>query len=295
VTHFSEVFIIYNPKSTGNSRANAKKLERKLKKILGGVSVSCIPTEYAGHAEELARQIVSSHKRPLIVSSSGDGGYHEVINGAMQNGRKRSSAVCAVLPAGNANDHSRTMQTRPLWQSIKSGNVAHIDLLKVEIITPAGTTTRYAHSYAGIGLTPAVAKELNRHTLTPLKEIKLVLTTLLNYQPLTIKRKGKTIILDSLIFSNINKMAKFLKLAKENHPDDGLFEIVTFPHKRKALLLKHLIKAATTGLKTTRQASEYEFEVLENIPMQLDGEITNLRAGASIRVTVANKALSTIV
>ena len=257
--------------------------------------MNCIPTEYAGHAEELARQIVSSHKRPLIVSSSGDGGYHEVINGAMQNGRKRSSAVCAVLPAGNANDHSRTMQTRPLWQSIKSGNVAHIDLLKVEIITPAGTTTRYAHSYAGIGLTPAVAKELNRHTLTPLKEIKLVLTTLLNYQPLTIKRKGKTIILDSLIFSNINKMAKFLKLAKENHPDDGLFEIVTFPHKRKALLLKHLIKAATTGLKTTRQSSEYEFEVLENIPMQLDGEITNLRAGASIRVTVANKALSTIV
>lgn len=292
---FSSVIIIYNPKSTGNSRTGAKSLERRLKKSLKGTSIKCVPTEYSGHAEELAYKYALSMQNPLIISSSGDGGYHEVINGVMRASAEGKPAICAVLPAGNANDHSRTMQDRPLWKSIIKGENTQIDLLQVTIETPKGKISRYAHSYIGLGLTPLIAAELNRHTLNAFKEMILAVKTFYRSQPVSIRRKGKVIALDSLIFTNINKMAKVLRFAKKNRPDDGLFEVVSFPHGHKILLVKKLLKAATVGLKTTHQEREYEFEALKGMSMQLDGEVMTLEPGSRVHVVAATKALSTII
>lgn len=293
---FSSVVIIYNPKSTGNSRANALKLEHRLRKVMPGMSVKRVATKYAGHAEELAYDLAVSRARPLIVSSSGDGGYYEVINGVMRAGRKARSAICAVLPAGNANDHSRTMQNRPLWRLIRKDEVTKIDLLKVTIKPPGGPQiTRYAHSYAGLGLTPVVAAELNRHTLNAFKELSLVFKTFYKYKPFQIRVHDRKVTLDSLIFSNINKMAKVFTLAKENNPDDGRFEVVSLPHGHKLLFLKKIIKAATIGLKNTRRVHDYEFEVISEMPIQFDGEVSVLKPGSKVKVLAANKALATFI
>lgn len=295
MTAFTSVVIIYNPNSTGNSKSNAKKLESKLKKILPHLAIKAIPTKYAGHAEKLACSLASSRKKPLIVSSSGDGGYHEVINGIMAVSAKGGSAIAAVLPAGNANDHSRTMHKRPLWQAIQKGKVIKIDLLKVTIKSGGNTQVRYAHSYVGLGLTPAVATELNRHTLNAFKEISLLLKTFFKYRPFKIRRRNKITAFDSLIFANINQMAKVLTLSQKNKPDDGLFEVISFPHAHKLLLIRKLFRAATTGLQTTRRQKRYSFETIKKMPMQLDGEITRLAAGAEIEIVAVKKALRTIV
>ncbi len=295
-SRFDSVTIIYNPKSTGNSQGRAEDLKSKLNKVMPEMPVECIPTERAGHAEELACEIAGNGKAPLIVSSSGDGGYNEVINGVMKAGGKAASTICAVLPAGNANDHSRTMQDRPLWKSIKQGKITKIDLLKVTISAGQGNATvRHAHSYAGLGLTPVVAVELNRHTLNAFREMQLVLKTFFRYRPFKIRHDGKVLTLDSLVFMNINQMAKVLTLAKENKPDDGLFEMVSFPHGRKILLVQQLLKAATVGLKTVKKEKEYSFEVLRDMPIQLDGEVANIPAESKVRVESVPKSLSTIV
>ena len=69
--------------------------------------------------------------RPLLVSVSGDGGYNEVVDGTMQAGN--DAAVCAVLPAGNANDHRRATREQPLADAIVTGSVTRIDLLRLTV------------------------------------------------------------------------------------------------------------------------------------------------------------------
>lgn len=290
------VSIIYNPKSTGDSRAGAKELEKKLKKILPKIPIKCVPTKYAGHSEKLACAIASSRKKPLIVSASGDGGYHEVVNGVMRASARANGPICAVLPTGNANDHSRTMQDKPLWQAIDKGKVTKIDLLKISMTNSSGSTAvRYAHSYIGLGLTPVIAAELNRHDLTAFKETMLVLKTFFKHRPFKIRRKSKVFKLDSLVFTNINQMAKILTLAEKNRPADGRFEVVSFPHAHRLVLIKKILLAATTGLKTSKRERTYEFEVIKKMPIQLDGELAVLEAGAKVQIITANKALTTIV
>jgi diacylglycerol kinase (ATP) len=294
------IVIIYNPNSAHHSEANARKLERRLKKAAPHLSVRCISTQYAGHGEELAYELARAPGRLLIVSSSGDGGYHEVINGVIRAGIETRSVrltVCAVLPAGNANDHSRTMQHKPLWKAIKRGQITKIDLLKVSIESPGNELrwVRYAHSYVGLGLTPDIATELNRRPLNIFRETSLVVKMLFKYRPFEIRHRRETLVLDSLIFANINKMAKVLRLAKKNQPDDGRFEVIVFPHTSTLLLIKKVLRAATVGLKTTYRARKYSFVVVQDMPMQLDGEVTRLAVGSKVEIVAARKMLPTII
>ncbi len=267
----------------------ARALRKELAKEFETTPLKLVPTKHAGHAETLAREIASTRKAPLIISASGDGGYNEVVNGVIKAGN--TQAICAVLPAGNANDHSRTMQEEPLLEIIKKAKPVKLDLLKITV----GDTVRYAHSYIGLGITPVIAAELNKHTLNAFREMKIVLQRFYKYRPFKIKRGSRTIKLNSLVFGNINQMAKVLTLAKENRPDDGLFEVVTFPAHHKRKFVFHLFKAAVSKLDTTRRESTYSFEVLKKMPIQLDGEVMLLKKGDKVTVTSAHKALKTLV
>jgi diacylglycerol kinase (ATP) len=73
--------------------------------------------------------------------------------------RSTNDAVpCAILPAGNANDHRRATREQPLADAIVTGSATRIQLLRLSV-EGSSPTTRYAHSYIGLGLTPVVAVE----------------------------------------------------------------------------------------------------------------------------------------
>lgn len=290
---FSRIVIIYNPNSTGPSEQKARKLAAELKTRLKNVPISCVATEHAGHAETLAYDYAQQEKRPLIVSSSGDGGYHEVVNGVIK--AANPQAVCAVLPAGNANDHSRTMQSRPLADAIVAAKVTHIDVLQVAIAGLNQQTMRFAHSYGGLGLTPVVAVELNRHSLNSLKEIYIVVRTFFKYRPFQIRHAGSVRSFDSLVFANINQMAKVLTFAPKNRPADGKFELVAFPAGRKFGLVRRLAKAAVSNVDHVERLDEYAFSTLKQMPLQLDGEVMTLEAGSVVTVSVRRHGLATVV
>ncbi len=290
---FSDIRIIYNPKSTGDSKAMAFELRDQLQKSLPSVVVKCMPTKYAGHARIMAGGLAKKLKRPLIVSSSGDGGYNEVVNGIMDAGA--TQAVAAVLPAGNANDHSRTMQDKPLVQQIVKGKVTKLDLLVVSVFSKSENYKRYAHSYAGLGITPAIGQELNKHELNKFNEILIAIKTFKKFKPFKIKHQGKILKLDSLLFGNINQMAKILTISPKNKPNDGLFEVVTFKNSTKVKLVRRIAKAAALKLDTTKRLKLYKFETINRLPMQLDGEIISLPAGSIVNVESAHKILNTIV
>ncbi len=291
---FTTIDIIYNPNSTGPSDEYAKDLSSKLKEQFPKTAINLRQTKYAGHAQELASEYANSSKNPLIISVSGDGGYHEVVNGAINAQLSGANPICAVMAAGNANDHSRTLQDQSLFEAIKSQKIKTIDLLKIEFETKGLKQQRYAHSYIGLGLTPGVAVELNKSNLNAINEIWIAMKTFYKLRPFKIERNNKKHTLDSMLVTNIGEMAKVLTVSKNAKPNDGLFEIVQFSHTNKLKLVSRLAKATITGLEQKKQYKNYSFKTLQRMPVQLDGEIYYIDKNSQVTITAKHKILRTV-
>lgn len=292
VSPFDRVVVIFNPHSTGKAPQLAEELRADLANRVPTMPVSLSPTEKAGHARELAREAAPTG-RPLIVSVSGDGGYNEVVDGVMQAGK--TDAVCAVMAAGNANDHRRTTREQPLAEAIAAGEVHRIDLLRLTIGTGSGARMQYAHSYIGMGLTPVVAVDLEKGSKGSIKEVVSVVRTFARFRPFAVELEdGTRGSFDSLLFANISQMAKYATLSEAGRPDDGRFEVIELRHTAKWRVLGVALKAATHGLGPQPTASHYGFTTLAPAPLQLDGELITLDAGTPVRVDMAPGALATI-
>jgi diacylglycerol kinase (ATP) len=284
---FDRVVVVFNPNSTGDAQERAESLKSGLAERAGELPVELRPTEYAGHAREIAREEAGSGA-PLVVSVSGDGGYNEVVDGLMKAGE--SEAAGAVLAAGNANDHRRVTARRPLLDAIVEGEVERLDVLRLDI----EDEIHYAHSYIGLGITPVVALELERGGKGSLREIVTTVRTFSEFHPFTILVDGRRETFDSLVFANIPEMAKYATLAEDARPDDGVFEVVLIRHHSKLRTALTAMKAAVRGLGPQPGVREYVFTTEDPMPAQIDGEVLELRAGARVRVDVVAKGLRTV-
>jgi diacylglycerol kinase family enzyme len=289
---FESIVIIFNPNSTGDAPRLAEKLRDRLVELLTySPEIRLQPTSHAGHAVELAREASVTGNNVLVVSVSGDGGYNEVVNGVMQGGNPK--AVCAVMAAGNANDHRRTTGTKPLEEAIAEGHVRHIDLLRIHTGQEPGAGAEYAHSYIGFGLTPVIAIDLEKGSKGALKEMFSVVRTFSKFKPFEIRqRDGKRRKFDSLVFANIPEMAKYATLSEaDDEPSDGQFEVIIFPHMSKWQVLLTALRATTQGLGDQPSVSSYEFTTLKPLPYQIDGEVKSVAAKTAVKVESAPSAL----
>ncbi|TAH36294.1 diacylglycerol kinase [Candidatus Saccharibacteria bacterium] len=292
---YSLIAIIYNPKSTGASKRLARQLQRKLTKRLPEQKIKLIPTKHAGHAEQLAGEITRRYKRPLIVSSSGDGGYNEVVNGILHARKKGHEPVAGLLPAGNANDHFHELHTQDSVEAIAEQYEQYIDVLSFTATTKGQPVQRYAHSYIGIGLTPEAGYKLNQSRLKLLSEAWIVAKVLLFLSSVKVLINGEVRHYDSLVFSNVTKMSKILKLSQTAKPHDGKFEITAFRRRNKPQLIRSLLRTATVGLVGDRQETEYSFTTINPTLIQLDGEVMRIDAHCEVHVTIVPAALRCIV
>jgi diacylglycerol kinase (ATP) len=288
VRAYDRVVIVFNPNSTGDAQERAEELKSGLAERAADLPVELRPTEYAGHAREIAREEAGSGA-PLVVSVSGDGGYNEVVDGLMKAGATR--AVAAVLAAGNANDHRRVVGRRPLLDAIVEGRTERLDLLRLSV---DDEEPRYAHSYIGLGITPVVALELERGGKGSIKEIVTTVRAFSRFRPFTVVVEGGRQNFDSLVFANIAEMAKYATLSDDSRPDDGVFEVVLLPHVSKLRVLVTAVRAAVRGLGRQPSVREYAFRTVDPMPLQVDGEVLDLDAGARVRVDIAPGALATV-
>lgn len=293
--NYSTIAIIYNPTSTGSSEHLAKDFAAALHQALPEQSIELIATEHAGHAEELAYDIATNSARPLIISSSGDGGYHEVVNGAMKAQAEGAHPVTSLLPAGNANDHYRNLHDGDLVEQIASGTTTAIDLLKLSSRTKGQPVERYAHSYIGFGLTPLVGKELNKVKLSLLTEFFVVARALLTIKPVRLKIGDKARRYESVICSNVDEMSKYLKISQPSSIRDGKFEVTIFKRRNKLRLIMTLLKASLQGVHEDQQVSEFTLATVQPTLVQADGEIIRLDAQSEVRITTAHRALTCVV
>jgi diacylglycerol kinase (ATP) len=296
-TAYSWVFIIYNPVSTsGAAHARAKRLYTRLRNR-GLTNVSLLATEYAGHAEQLSYKAACKYSHPLIISVSGDGGYNEVINGALKAQSEDASRqpVCAILAAGNANDHRRTVRKRPLVRAIFHAAPEPIDVLRLVAKNQDGTLVRYAHSYIGFGLTSTAAARLNRQQLNRWREIVIVAKTLLHFRFFSVTfPNGSTQRLDSLVFANIHRMSKVVRLGKKTNLHNGMFLVALVPHLPVILRFWRLLQIAIFGYKEKYRAEPYKFTIPYTQLVHFDGELLTLPADSRVTVYAAKEQLLTL-
>lgn len=286
---FTKIIIIYNPNSTGDSKKNAKELSKNLKKVAKKCDVKLVATKRTGHGEEIAEKY--SAARHFIVSSSGDGGYHEVVNGIMKK-PVRMRATLGLLPSGNANDHYRHMHRGDLMQRIQKNDTTSVEVLELR----TNDSVRYAHSYIGVGITPHIGEELTKANLNRLNEAWLVIKHLVTFSPVKIKINGKVKRYQNLLCTNVSEMSKIIKLSKKSKSNDGKFEVTHQSGASFIGLLRHLFRASTVGLEDeVEQVTSFSFTTTQRLKVQLDGEVFRLKKNQAVMISVQQNAIKTII
>ena len=293
-TLFDEIVIWYNPNSTGSGKANSQKLKTDLEAAGYSLPITIRETEYAGHIEKVAHEYADTNRSVLLISSSGDGGYHELVNGIIQ--IKASNLTAGLLPSGNANDHYSALvdDYDDMVARIVAGATRKIDVLKVTSTVKNKPWTRYAHSYAGVGLSPTVGKQLTKTDLNFFSEKWLVLKYLFKYSHVSVLVDGKKRRYSNLIFSNIDQMSKIVKLSKSSSITDGRFEVNSIKYRSKLWTIAFLAKSATFGLDEDGVFEAYTFRTIKPTMIQLDGEVYRLDRDSDVSVKCANNTLRTI-
>jgi diacylglycerol kinase (ATP) len=292
---FSSIIIIYNPNSTGDSNKNAKDLQKKLRRALSkNTSVSLVATEYAAHAEDIARKAASKNNSVLIVSSSGDGGYNEVLNGLLVANNPEAAAI--VLPSGNANDHHEATATQPIDERIINPSIKTVDALKLEATKDGKIFTRYAHSYMGVGLTAYIGKKLTQASLNPINEKWLVVKYLFLFKSVRLRLEPdlRWHRYTSIVFGNIDRMSKMLKLSPEAKYDDGKMEVYELKTNSTLRTILSLLFGSTLGFQANAQVERIAFTARNPVDVQFDGEVIQLDAKSVIRVSIERNAVRTL-
>lgn len=282
-----KVEILYNPNSTGSGKDDAQALARELKKK--NISTKVRKTEYAGHAEKIASGYATTDTEIVLISASGDGGYHEVVNGVVSKHPKRT--VVGVLPSGNANDHHTALGGSSFVSSIVKKKYQRIDVIKVEARVDGKPWTRYAHSYAGIGVTAYAAKRLTDERPNSVTEKWIVARSLFSFRSTKIKVDKKTRRYSSMLFGNIDRMSKVMTLSDHSSVKDGKFEVNSIRLHSKLRLILYLIGLATIGARDSRHLKKFTFHTIRKMAIQLDGEVFIIDGRTRVVVSSEKHAL----
>ena len=282
------VTILFNPHSTGDSEIRARRLADQLE---GLFEVTVVATKFQGHAEKLAAQITKeSESIHVIVCSSGDGTYNEVVNGVMRH--PHDHIRTAILPSGNANDHYHALSNgKTLAHRIITSDYTDIDVLKL-VSTGRDNLERYAHSYIGFGLTPHIGEKLTEAHLTKWNQGWIVLKNLFSVKPVKIIHEGHQEKFDNLVFANVPRMSKVIKISDHTSLTNGKFDVVKHKSLTLAMLIGYLFRASTLGLHNTDREKRWHFILEKDSHVQLDGEVMRLSKYDEITISVVPHTLA---
>ena len=292
---FSRIVIIYNPVSTGDSVVDAESLQSQLRSRLPtDVAIDLKATEYTGHGEKIAYECAEPSGRTLLISASGDGGYHEVINGLLKSANTDLATV--VMPSGNANDHHHATAAAEFLDRIVAGKIRYIDALEVRSRLRGKTWSRYAHSYIGVGMTPYIGKRLNKTELNPVNEKWLVLKYMIKFGHATLKvdDEKRWRRYSNLLVANIDRMSKVIKLSDAAEVDDGRFEVYRTYRQPTVQTLKTVFVGAVFGLEPAAQADRLSFVSKQNGELQCDGEIYDFDGGQPVEIGIHKQRIKTL-
>ncbi|MBL8792497.1 MAG: diacylglycerol kinase family lipid kinase [Planctomycetia bacterium] len=237
----ADLCVIFNP--AAGRRRLSEHLER-FRRVFGR-GFEPLPTQHAGHAEELAVEAAQAGYR-VVAAAGGDGTVHEVANGLLR--AARPEVVLHVLPMGSANDYAHCLR-RERANGQPSDAVRRVD---VGLARSPDGRQRYFVNGLGLGFNGAVTLESRkiRH-VRGLTLYGLALLRALCYQfrcpPLTVafddvERQAPTLGLTV----NLGTREGNFVLAPDARLDDGWFDFVQAGDLQRWELLR-LLPALVAG------------------------------------------------
>lgn len=230
--------VIVNPKA---SIEKCGKDWPEIKQLLinEGLEFDAYLTEYAGHAIDLAKDLITEHGYQKIVSIGGDGTNNEVINGIFRQNRFLPTAIkMGVIPVGTGNDWRRTFGFSVDYQKnvniIKNGRIFPHDIGKVTYFNDGNPQERFFLNAAGTGLNEMVCNRTNQlKSQGKGGSVRYMLNTancLLRFKCIHIQLEvdEKQVFDDEILSLSVGN-GKFngggMMMMPNAVPDDGLFDI----------------------------------------------------------------------
>jgi diacylglycerol kinase (ATP) len=239
------ILLVYNP------FAGFRKSEKVLPEVQQtlsdkGINHDLLLTKARGDATKLVKEADLS-KYDAVISSGGDGTFHEVLNGYYQNKGKTKPPI-GIIPNGTGNAFATELglkgfEFKKAIDIISKKNIKKIDVGYCE----TQTERIYFHNIIGFGMVTDINQSTNKYK--KLGSISYTIATLekilfLKTFPLEIVLDGKTIKQDNIFVEIANTRytgADFL-MAPEAIIDDGLFDVVLSRKTSRFNVLKLLLQ-----------------------------------------------------
>ena len=215
---------VYNPISGKNKKLMRKMdyIEKKLKEKYSVVDI--VPTEYAGHTIELAKNACG--KYDALIFSGGDGTFSEVVKGI---GESKNAPTLGFIPSGTVSDMANNYNIpRNIKKAINvcvEGSKEKIDICKINDTYFSYVCGLGTYTSATFKASPKLKKKYGRlaYFMEGIKEAFRI-----NALNLHMTIGKKTINQESLLMliMNSKSVGGFSKFNYTNKLGDGKFDVI---------------------------------------------------------------------
>lgn len=219
ISTLNKVCFILNPTSGTNRRQDVPGLLARYA-TAAGADFEIQPTQYAGHAEELARAAAASGFR-VVVAVGGDGTVNEVARGLLGTG-----AALGIVPRGSGNGLARHLRL-PLDVP---GAVRRVCAPTFQRIDVGRINGRPFFCTAGLGFDAHVSKMFAQAGTRGLSTyVKVALREYRRYQPVPVQVELNEQVLTTscyvLAFANAAQYGNNAYIAPRADIQDGLLDV----------------------------------------------------------------------
>jgi diacylglycerol kinase (ATP) len=207
-----------------------------------GLDYEIRETTHAGHATEIARDVVTAGGR-FVVAVGGDGTVHEVVNGMIAEDKPiQPEAVMGVVAAGTGCDFIKTFglpaSPADAVRHLDGDASFAIDIGKITYHKDGVETIRYFANIAEVGIGAAVVARAERlpRWLGPTVYLLAFWMTMRKHRPANVKvdlvdrvYEGR---MNNLVVANCQFFGGGMKIAPKAAPTDALLDI-QIEHARK--------------------------------------------------------------
>jgi diacylglycerol kinase (ATP) len=287
----------------GISRKKQKFYKEILPVLSKSFDTNVFVTNFAGHAEELARE-TAGVEYECVLAAGGDGTLNQVLNGLLNHPATKLPRL-GVIPLGSGNDFARTCglsaDPRQLIQLLKSAPKPHLDVGVVDCVDGAVNVRRHFINECSIGMGPEVVRRLarNKGTLGPgFSYFKSIIATFFTHRPQQVRCQTDDWAWDGnarvIAIANGKSFGHAIYIAPDADPSDGIFN--TFIAGDLPLLKFLLYLQSLKGKSTVKDrlilyntARRVQLSAPAPCLLEAEGEIVgNLPATISISIQKIN-------
>lgn len=258
-----------------SGRIDADDLIKKFESAFPEYSFTVHETEYSGHASLIARELLQTEGKYIIVAG-GDGTLNEAIQPLVG-----SSKVMIPVPGGTGSDFCRTIGMDSMdtaVETLRNGSVISCDT----VLCRWRNNRRYFLNILELGFGASVMERVNSKTTRNdnvfRNSVLRQLISLHNYDlEITVDRRKIKIETPEVVIANGRFFGGGMKASPDSSIDDGILDIHIIGKLGRISLLRKFSGLMDGSYIHDQKVSNFEASeivVRGNCPVEMDGEVT---------------------